>query len=128
MQTGSSNRSIYDNCSYEKRLYESVSPLAYQMYFGKFENCGKCQYDKYYVKYQPEIVDVESELKNITRPLSECDQYKYSPSCKTSKLCQSTFDKKVPVVFSPDICPIVHNNIPRQNHPGYKLADPNICK
>jgi hypothetical protein len=102
--------------------------MSYALSLYKHENCGKCMYDKFYVKYQPEIVDVESELKNITRPLSECDQFKYSPTCKRSGLCLSTFDKTVPVVLAPEVCPIVYNNIPRQTHPGYRLPNPNICK
>lgn len=128
MNTGSSNRPIYDACSYQKRLYESTSPLAYQLYQGKHENCNKCIYDKFYVPYQPEIVDIESELKNITRPLSDCDQFKYSPKCKKSGLCISTFDKTVPIVLAPEVCPIIYNNIPRQTNPGYRLPNPNFCK
>jgi len=128
MNTGSSNRPIYDACSYQKRLYESTSPLAYQLYQGKHENCNKCIYDKFYVPYQPEIVDIESELKNITRPLSDCDQFKYSPKCKKSGLCISTFDKTAPIVLAPEVCPIIYNNIPRQTNPGYRLPNPNFCK
>ena len=128
MNTGSSNRQIYDNCNYQKRLHESVSPLAYQLYQGKHENCNKCIYDKFYVPYQPEIVDIESELKNITRPLSDCDQFKYSPKCKKSGLCISTFDKTAPIVLAPEVCPIIYNNIPRQTNPGYRLPNPNFCK
>jgi len=128
MNLGSSNRPIYDNCNYNKRLYESTSPLSYRMYFGAQENCSKCQFDHFYVKFQPEIVDVESELKNLTRPLSQCDQFKYSPSCKKSGLCLSTFDKSVPVILAPEVCPIVYNNIPRRLTPGYHLRDPNPCK
>lgn len=126
--SGSFNRSKYDTCSYNKDLYESVSPLAYQLMFGKYENCNKCIYDNFYVKYQPEIVDVESELLNLSRPLSRCDQFKYSPTCKRSGLCVSTFDKTVPVVLAPEVCPIVYNNIQKMTNPGYKLPNPDICK
>ena len=128
MQQGSSNRTLYDTCDTQKKLYESTSPLAYQMMFGKHENCNKCIQDNFYVKYQPEIVDVESELLNLTRPLSNCDQMKYNPSCKRSGLCTSTFDKSVPVILAPEVCPIIYNNIPRQTSPGYKLPSADICK
>lgn len=128
MNNGSSNRQLYDTCNYEKRLYESTSPLSYQMAFFKHENCNKCIQDNFYVKYQPEIVDVESELLNITRPLSDCDQFKYSPTCKRSGLCLSTFDKSAPVVLAPEVCPIIYNNIPRQTNPGYKVPSANICR
>ena len=122
---GISNRQIYDNCNYEKRLYESTSPLAYNLYFGKHENCNKCRDDKFWVRYQ--LVDIESELRNQTRPLSHCDQFKYSPSCKRSGLCLSTFDPSVVVTPAPETCPIIYNNIPRATHPGYTLPSMNPC-
>lgn len=125
MNPGFSNRQIYDNCNYQKDLNESTSPLSYQLYFGKFENCNKCIHDKYWVKQ--DLVDIESELRNQNRPLSKCDQYKYSPSCKKSGTCISTFDKTVPVVLSPEVCPIVYNNIPKQTSPGYRLPNTNVC-
>lgn len=127
MNLGSSNRQIYDNCSYGKELYESTSPYYYRVYFGNYENCNKCKYDKFYVKFQPEIVNIESELKNLTRPLSNCDQFKYSPNCKDPNICISTFDKSAPVVFAPEVCPIVHNNIPKTSNPGRRFPDTNIC-
>ena len=126
MNTGSSNRQIYDNCNYQKRLFESTSPLAYRLYFGAHENCNKCVYDKFYTRYG--LVDIETELRNQTRPLSQCDQFKYSPNCKRSGLCLSTFDKSVPITLAPEVCPIIYNNIPRYTHPGYKIPDPNFCK
>ncbi len=128
MNIGSSNRGLYDTCAYEKRIYESTSPLAYRMYGGFGENCNKCINDKFYVKYQPEIVDIESELKMLTKPLSRCDQFKYSPTCKKSGLCTSTFDPKNPIVLAPEVCSIVYNNIPKRNSPGYHLGDPNVCR
>lgn len=125
---GSSNRPIYDTCAYEKRLYESTSPLAYRLLFSAQENCNKCtDNNKFYVKYQPEIVDVESELRMLNKPLSQCDQFKYSPTCKKSGMCMSTFDKSAPVVLDPIVCPIVHNNIARRTSPGYHLPNPNPC-
>lgn len=125
MNTGSSNRTIYDNCDYQKRLFESTSPLAYQLYQGKYESCQKCIYDKFWTPYQ--LVDIETELRNQTRPLSNCDQFKYNPNCKRSGLCLSTFDKSVPVVFAPEVCPIIYNNIPRVEDKGFTLPDPNFC-
>ncbi len=128
MNTGSSNRLPYDNCAYEKKIYESTSPLAYQMYEGAYENCNKCTHnDKFWRPFDKEIVDIESELKNLSRPASQCDQYKYSPSCKKSGICTSTYDPSVPVVFAPEVCPIVFSNIPRQTGPGYKLPAGNLC-
>jgi hypothetical protein len=123
---GSSNRRIYDNCDYEKSLYESTSPLAYMLNFNAHENCSKCIYDKFYTKYQ--LVDVESELKNLGRPLSRCDQNLYGPACNRSGLCVSTFDNRVPITPDPNVCPIVYNNLRMPNGPGYHLGNPQICR
>nr|QBK88373.1 MAG: uncharacterized protein LCMiAC01_00370 [Mimivirus LCMiAC01] len=125
MNTGSSSRTIYDTCSYQKYLYESTAPLNYNLFFGKHENCNKCKYDYHWLRYQ--LVDVESELRNQTRPLSNCDQFKYSPHCYRSGLCMSTFDRKVPIVPAPEICPIIYNNIQKHTHPGYELPDAQFC-
>jgi len=113
---GSSNRPIYDNCSYQQRLYESVSPLTFDLALYAQENANRCRYDKFWTRQM--LVDVESELRNQTRPLSQCDQFKYSPTCTRSNLCFSTFDKKNPIVYAPEVCPIVYNNIPRYTSPG----------
>ena len=125
MNTGSSNRLPYDRCAYEKDLSESVAPLNYRMYAGAHENCNKCIHTKFYRPF--DLVDIESELHNITRTSSKCPSKKYNPSCKKSKSCTSTFDKSVPVVLAPEVCPIVHNNIPKMTTPGYKLASKPPC-
>ena len=126
MNIGGSNRQLYDTCNYQKQLYESTAPLAYQLYFGAVENCNKCRVDRFYTRFM--LVDVESELRNQTRPLSKCDQFKYNPNCKKSGLCMSTFDPSRPIVLAPEVCPIIYNNIPKQTHPGYHLPNPNFCK
>ena len=126
MNIGSSNRLMYDNCAYSKQLHESTSPLNYRLYQGAHENCNKCRHDKFWTPYQ--LVDIETELKIMNRPLSKCDQFKYYPNCKKSAMCLSTSDKSVPVVYAPEVCPIVYNNIPRQTHPGFKVPKGNFCK
>lgn len=124
---GSSNRLRYDRCAYQKDLYESTAPLSYSLFEGKFENCKKCMQDNKF--YRPfDLVDVESELKNITRPNTHCPHLKYNPNCKKCKICWSTFDKTVPIVPAFDVCPIVFNNIPRMRHPGYNVPSDKICK
>jgi hypothetical protein len=123
---GSSNRLIYDNCAYQKKLYESTSPLAYMLYDGKMESCDKCTYEGQF--WRPyDLVDVESELKNITRANSKCPQYKYNPNCKRSKYCLSTYDKTAPVVLAPEVCPIVFNNIVKMKTPGYDMPKQEFC-
>jgi hypothetical protein len=123
---GSSNRSKYDSCEYEKSLMESVAPLSYMLYDGKFENCEKCIYDnKFYRRY--DLVDAESEILNITRPNTKCPQGKYNPFCKKSPNCWSTFDSSMPIAPVPDICPIVFNNIKKMKTPGYNVPNSEIC-
>jgi len=124
---GASNRNIYDCCDYAQQLQQSVDPLQYYLYFGAQESCSKCIDKKAWFKQDKEVVDIESELWNITRPLSNCDQFKYNPNCETSPECISTFAKNTPKILSPSLCPIVYNNIPIQTSPGYKLPNPNIC-
>jgi len=123
---GGSNRLRYDRCAYQKTLYESTGPLQYMLYEGAHENCGKCTHeDKFYRPF--DLVDVESELKNITRPASQCPQFKYSPTCKPSKMCVSTHDKMVPVALNPVVCPVVYNNIPKMNNVGYDIPNIDFC-
>lgn len=124
---GASNRQIYDCCNYAQTLQQSVDPLQYNLYFGAGENCSKCIDKKAWFKQDRQIVDIESELRNQTRPLSRCDFLKYNPNCKTSDSCISTFDPNVPRILSPSLCPIVYNNIPTQTSPGYTVPSPNIC-
>ena len=127
--SGGFTRDIYDRCAYQKRIYESTSPLALKMYGGFYENCNKCLYNEnsFWRPFDPEIVDAESELKNITRRQTRCPQYKYSPTCKKSCLCTNTFDPRNPIVMPQEVCPIVHNNIPRMYGPGYTLQTEPFC-
>lgn len=127
MNIGSSNRPIYDTCETEYKIYEATSPYAYRTNQTAYENCNKCigPDGRFYTPY--DLVDIETELKNITRPLSKCAQFKYNPACKRSGLCLSTFDRTIPKPVLPDVCPIVYNNILRQTNPGYHLPRRNFC-
>ena len=121
---GSSNNLIYDECEYDMKLHESTAPLSYQMYDGKYENCSKCIKGNFYRPY--DLVDIDSELKNRNRPLSNCPKYKYNPNCQKSKMCISTFDKNLPVIQN-TLCPVVTSNIPRVRDVGYRINNNNIC-
>jgi hypothetical protein len=114
---GFSDRSKYEECETKRSIKESTAPGEYQLFGGKFENCDKCKVDRNYRPF--DLVDVESELKNITRRASRCPENKYDPRCKKSSRCLSTYDASRPVVLAPEVCPIVYNNIPRQTHPGF---------
>lgn len=85
----SSNRLIYDTCAYKKSLDESVSPLNYTLYPGKFENCSKCRIEFGVVGgnnvslFSGNLVDLESDLRGQTRPASLCPNKKYQPKCNS---------------------------------------------
>lgn len=119
-QLGSSNRLIYDQCEYNREVVESTKPLYYRMYLGQFENESKCKKDKFWHKYDADIVDIESDLLNINRRASKCPEKKYSPTCNKSKECVSTFDPSIPIILDRDICPVVFNNIPKNISSGLK--------
>ena len=123
---GASTRSLYDACQTQKKVLESTSSLQFALYEGKYESCSKCLLNHFWRPFDTEMVDVESELKNITRPASRCPQFRYNPNCKKSDSCISTRDPSVPVVFPPEVCPILKNNIPRFTHPGYTVPNTSI--
>ena len=127
---GSSNRQIYDCCDYNQYINQSTAPLNYELYFGAVENCHKCIDKKAWFKQDVAIVNRESELMNITRPLSDCSINKYNPNCKKSPTCISTFDPSNPIILSENLCPIVYNNIERVTDPGYRLPKDgyNFCR
>ena len=116
MNFGSSNKLMYDNCAYQKRIYESTSPLKYMLYQGAYESCQKCKQGGNYVIWS-DLVDVETELRNQTRPLSQCAQFKYQPANAPV----------YPSIAPPTLCQIVHNNIPKHDNPGYTLHPADFC-
>lgn len=124
---GGSTQLIYDTCDYERKLCESVSPGAYRLYFGQAENEHKCIYDNVYFKQDPILVETESELKNIRRPYSHCDRFKYRPNCPKSRQCMSTFDNRAAIVPDPSLCPIVHNNIRKPRTNGFGMVNATGC-
>ena len=81
--SGIFNRTLYDDCAFKQRTMTSVEPLFYELYNGKFENKLTCKKNdgaklaKNWTTIGPRV-DVESELWNITRPLTKCDGYKYN--------------------------------------------------
>ena len=84
----SSNRLIYDSCAYKKNLDQSIGPLNYNMYAGKYENCAKCRIELGSVGgngvslFSGNLVDLESDLRGQTRNASNCPSKHYQPPCK----------------------------------------------
>ena len=123
---GSFNRLGYDTCQYDTKLKESTTPLLYQMSRYKYENCSRCTYDgKMYAPF--DHVELESELRGIVRSATKCPSGLYSPTCPKSETCLSTYDKTVPIVYPPNLCPIVCNNIKQMKNPGYTLQRRDHC-
>ena len=86
----SSNRLMYDSCAYKQKLGESTSPLNYNLYTGKYENCAKCRVEFGTVGgngvslFNGNLVDLESDLRGQTRPLSNCSNKKFVPKCSSN--------------------------------------------
>jgi len=82
----SSNRLIYDQCAYSKKINESVGPLEYVLNPLKYENCKKCRHEFGLVggasvsHIKGNLVDLENDLRGATRQASLCPSNKYKPS------------------------------------------------
>ena len=112
------NRTMYDNCAYERKISDSVAPGGYQLYEGKYENKGKCIFNEKSFFHPFDLVDMESELKGIMRPTSKCAKMKYNPNCgEKSDTCYTTFHG--PVALNPRICPPIGTNIPKITDKGF---------
>jgi len=74
------NRLKYDNCAYSKELQESISPLEYQLFRGKYENCKQCPTGSHTnnLEFGTKAI-VESELYGLSRQESKCPDKKYNP-------------------------------------------------
>lgn len=123
---GAFNAPLYDNCNYQQYVRETTSPFDYLTYFGAAENCSRCVFRHFWRRF--DVVDIESELRNQTRPQSKCNQYKYNPKCSKSGLCTSTYSVNVPIVIDPSICPPVSSNILKPVSIGYKPQNQNFCR
>ena len=134
--SGIFTRSNDDLCNRTLReTRESIFPGNYQLQRTKYVNCSKCEVVK---PQQLSLVDVESELKNITRFNSRCPQFKYSPSCKFSlapgarNSCVSTYSNIVPTALPAQVCPdterylYFNNGLIRPSNP-LRWPSPLVC-
>ncbi len=115
---GGFNRGRYDQCEYTQKTQESVAPLDYRMSIYQYENDGACTMNNKYNSPQS-LVDQESELRNITRLKSKCNNEQYNPACARSDKCTSTYDQSNPVVLVKNVCPVVYTNM-REQESGLK--------
>jgi hypothetical protein len=87
----SSNRLSYDSCAYKKSVQQSIAPLDYMMYEGKYNNSAKCRIEfgvlggNQVSLYSGNLVDLESDLRGQTRKASLCPSKKYNPKCSSNK-------------------------------------------
>lgn len=86
----SSNRLNYDICQYQQVLSESVGPGHYQLNTPPI-SCEPCYPSDVQIRLQRSgggvdtsqpLIDIDSELMNITRPSSKCPSRKFMPVCK----------------------------------------------
>ena len=79
------NRLTYDQCAYDKALKQSTDPLSYIINPIKYENCQKCRMELGIVggtavsHITGNLVDLENDLRNQTRPNTHCPTYKFAP-------------------------------------------------
>ena len=112
------NQTMYDECATQMHINDSVSPMGYQLFREKYINNDRCGGNNG-VQFGSRV-DTESELRNITRPVSQCTAFKYYPNCD-SNICKSTFKLTNVVPF--DICSIIDNNMPKIKNPGFVLEN-----
>lgn len=80
------NRTMYDACSQQQQIQQSVSPLSYQLDPVKFNHCQKCRPELGIVggtavsHVSGNLVDLENDLRGQNRPLTHCSAYKYMPT------------------------------------------------
>ena len=81
------NRLNYDTCAYKQNLYQSVGPGEYRLTeppnteeicFSESPHI-RMQYQGVSVTQDKPLIDVDSELMNITRPATNCPSRKYIP-------------------------------------------------
>jgi len=120
----SSNRLIYDTCAYKKELDQSIGPLNYTLYPGKYQNCSKCRIELGTVGgnnvslFSGNLVDLESDLRGQTRTASLCPSKHYQPDCGS---CEGNTNG---LPCDLDKCKPKMNNLPSCQLANYKPLVP----
>jgi hypothetical protein len=127
-------RTTYDQCAYNKDLSQSTSTLNYLLDPNKFYNCNDCRVEfgllggNNVSLTQSNMVDLESDLFNITRQYSTCPERKFLPRCEQCEQngglpCGSVSCKRQEKLKHLKSCNIVQY-APRVDHIGYDLRYP----
>jgi len=83
----SSNRLSYDTCAYKERIGRSIAPINHILDQSRYEHSSKCRHELglvgeptvYMKSIEGGMVDLESDLRGITRQNTQCPSYKYLP-------------------------------------------------
>lgn len=110
--SGSYNRKLYDNCQFQLKLKESVSPCEYKLYNGAHENELNSEYCTKNAKATiPNTwsaigyrTDVETELLYLVRG-SNCVDDKHKPCDKSNEPRCNPGIPAVPHICERDIVP-----------------------
>jgi len=79
------NRQIYDQCSYNTDLQQSVAPLSWVLDPIRYYRCDACRPELGLVggtavsHINGNLVDLENDLRGQTRPVTKCPAYQYKP-------------------------------------------------
>lgn len=96
------NRLCYDSCAYQKSLSQSVAPIDYILDISKYKNCGECRNELGLVggpnvsHISGNLVDLENELFNITRPATRCPMYHYRRPENPGEPIRTPIDMSIP--------------------------------
>jgi len=83
----SNNSLLYDTCTQQYDVTQSVAPLGYLLDTDKYENINKCRIGKGILggssvsHIKGNLVDLESDLYGITRKASLCPDKKFFSKC-----------------------------------------------
>jgi len=132
-------RQLYGNCATKKYVEESTGVLAYLMDPNKYYNCNPCRIDFGVVGgnnvslYEGNMVDLESDMRGLTRPLTQCPAGYYLPGtivqghdnyrCKDGECLQ---DGRRERLHHLPTCKLIGYG-PRQKGPGYVLEPKPQC-
>jgi hypothetical protein len=119
------NRLSYDTCAYSTEIKESVKPLEYNLYKGKFESCKECSVGDFTNNLEfSDRTEVENELFGLTRQNTKCPSGKYDPKVvfknhpySPPTMCQSVYN------LTPTNLQKINNNMISNN-----LLGMNSCK
>lgn len=80
------NRLRYDQCAYSRSLEQSIAPLDYYTDISAVEHCNRCMGDVGIIggtavsHVSGDLVALENDLRNLTRPATKCPMYQYKPT------------------------------------------------